>query len=126
MIQNGTRQLTAFETVLGAILDDGHSVTFKESKGTISVILDDGDQIVLSCVNFEQIGQLFIESAVSAAFKESDQGGAGDTRIDGGDELVECDGCGDEVPVEEIKKIYRGKNSGKVSCQECYLDMEDR
>ncbi len=90
MIQNGTRQLTAFETVLGALLDDGHSVTFKESKGTLSVILDDGDQIVLSCVNFEQVGRLFIEAAVSAAFKEtSDQGGAGDTRIDGGDVIYE-------------------------------------
>lgn len=85
MIQNGTRQLTAFETVLGAILDDGHSVTFKEDNGRICVTLDDGDQITLSCANFEQVGLLFVESAVSAAFKKAPaQGGAGSTRIDGG------------------------------------------
>ncbi len=140
-------QQTSFEQVLGALLEDGHEVTLTKHNGTIGMKLN-SEGVAISGVTLEQIGQLAIEAAVSGWFKRIDGAdqvcqnkwhGSGSwskvavcpdclerwqgTRLKG---LRECDGCGDEVPLEEIKKIYRGKNSGSSSCQECYLDMEDK
>ena len=86
MIQNGTKKLTAFETVLGALLDNGNTVTFKENGcGLISVKIS-SDKISVSASSLEQVGDIFINASIAEAFNgDPDYGGAGKTRIDGGD-----------------------------------------
>ncbi len=82
---------TIFEQFLDALLQNHHKVHFKRENGTIlmtldSESLDSGGISAVSGVTLEQIGQIGIEAAVSEAYKNNpDQGGAGDTRIDGGD-----------------------------------------
>lgn len=92
MIQNGTKKLTAFETVLAVLLDNGHTVIFKGyNNGQISVKISSDqiavyDQISVSASSLEQVGDIFINAAVAGQIKANpDQGGAGDTRIDGGE-----------------------------------------
>lgn len=84
-----TRQ-TSFEQLLGAFLEAGHEVTFtKEENGTICMRLHpEHSPPVFSAPSLEEIGEFGICCAVAVAYKKktSDQGGAGDTRIDGGDE----------------------------------------
>ncbi len=77
---------TIFEQFLDALLEDGHDVHFTKENGTILMVLDSEEILAVSGVTLEQIGQLGIGSAVRSAYKKiPDQGGAGDTRIDGGD-----------------------------------------
>ena len=79
---------TIFEQFLDALLEGGHEIHFHKHKGTICMILKNCYELsAISGVTLEQIGQIGIEGAISSAYKNNpDQGGAGDTRIDGGDE----------------------------------------
>ncbi len=79
---------TIFEQLLDALLKAGHEVRFTKNKGSISMTLNSDGIVAIFGVTLEQIGQIAIESAVSLAFmpaKTPDQGGAGKTRIDGGE-----------------------------------------
>lgn len=83
---------TAFELLLGALLDEGYEVHFKKHKKAISMTLNSEGIVAICGETFEQIGQLGIEAAISCGFKKiPDQGGAGKTRIDGGDQIEQHD-----------------------------------
>ena len=76
---------SAFETVVQAYINQGHELKIRKDGTTINVRI--GDYIAAG-QTLEQIGELMIEGAVHVAHHsriDVDQGGAGDTRIDGGD-----------------------------------------
>ena len=88
-----TRQ-TSFEQLLSAFLEDGHEVTFrKDSIGNIIFMIDvkhgaGRKRTLFWATSLKEIGEEGIKCLVSDAYKmDSDQGGAGKTRIDGGDQV---------------------------------------
>ena len=81
---------SSFELLLGILLEEGHEVRLVKNKRSISMTLNSEKVVAVCGETLEQVGQLGIEAAISYGFKKiPDQGGAGDTRIDGGDVIYE-------------------------------------
>ena len=78
--------MTIFEQLLLAILDEGHEVHFGKTNGVIFIRLNDEEDYIFVERSLDKIGQAVIKDYVSQSYKKMvDQGGAGKTRIDGGD-----------------------------------------
>ena len=87
-------QLTPFEQILEALLEDGHEIHFKKENGTIFFTLNDDTVNMSAAPTLEQIGQLVIGSAVSQAFKRIDGGSCTDVWHQCKAKLDDCPTCG--------------------------------
>ena len=116
-----TRQ-TSFEQLLSAFLEQGHEVTIRKDGtqdytiGNIIFMIDiehgaGRKRTLFMAPSLEEIGEIGIGSLVSDAYKmDTDQGGAGKTRIDGGDDVPRCQ--------DRWHRDHFNKKTGCPSCSE--------